>query len=90
MLIRDQNIESGKEKQEEIKDTYQKLSFEKLEVNEGEWISQKWLSSWLTDPAKAQPVDNKSFLCKHDKLSPAAAVKLKFVNLLGSESNMYR
>lgn len=91
MLIRDQNIESGKEKQEEIKDTYQKLSFEKLEVNEGEWISQKWLSSWLTDPAKAQPVDNKSFLCKHDKLSPAAAVKLKFVNLLGSESlcNLY-
>ncbi|VDI64157.1 ubiquitin carboxyl-terminal hydrolase 48 [Mytilus galloprovincialis] len=86
MLIRDQNIESGKEKQEEIKETYQKLAFDKLEVNEGEWISLKWLNSWLTDPAKSEPIDNKPSLCKHDKLSPAAAMKLKFVNLNGSES----
>lgn len=86
ILIRDQNIESGKEKQEEIKDTYQKLAFDKLELNEGEWMSQKWIGLWLSDPAKAPPVDNKEFLCKHDKLSPDAAMKLKFVNLLGSES----
>lgn len=81
LMMRDQNIESGKEKQEEIRQTFTRLvvGTEDQEIHNYEWISLPWLSHWLEDPGKARPVDNELALCQHGKLHPDRAGKMKCV-----------
>ncbi|XP_048741097.1 ubiquitin carboxyl-terminal hydrolase 48-like [Ostrea edulis] len=81
LMMRDQNIENGKEKQEEIRQTFKRLVVgeEDHETYNFEWISLPWLTHWLEDPRKAKAVDNNSALCQHGKLHPDRAGKMKCV-----------
>ena len=81
LMMRDQNIETGKEKQEEIRQTFTCLVVgpEDQETHNYQWISLPWLSHWLEDPGKARPIDNEPALCQHGKLHPDRAGKMKCV-----------
>lgn len=81
LMMRDQNIETGKEKQEEIRQTFTCLVVgpEDQETHNYQWISLPWLSHWLEDPGKARPIDNEPALCQHGKLHPDRAGKVKCV-----------
>ncbi|XP_014778290.1 ubiquitin carboxyl-terminal hydrolase 48 [Octopus bimaculoides] len=95
--MRDQSVEIGRERQEEIKYVYYSLVPKGNVLNMFEWLSLDWLSRWLTDPIKAPSINNQSFLCCHSRYSllgtffslSAAALFAKFMGgprLLGEES----
>ncbi|XP_060076420.1 ubiquitin carboxyl-terminal hydrolase 48-like [Ylistrum balloti] len=84
MLMRDRNIETGKEQQELTKEIYLRLLVEDIPHSQMEWIGLKWLNMWLEEPSKAPMIDNKVFLCHHGKVDPHCAVKLKCVNSAGA------
>lgn len=84
MLMRDRNIETGKEQQELTKEIYLKLIAE-IPQDQREWLGIKWLNSWLEDPSKAKTIDNKGFMCPHGKLDPHCAGKLKCVSTSGAD-----
>ncbi|KAK3102469.1 hypothetical protein FSP39_011588 [Pinctada imbricata] len=87
IMMRDQNIENGKEKQEEVKTNFKKLFVDSSKQAEGdfEWICPKWISKWLAEPSKAPAIDNSNYLCPHKKLDPDCAVKLKCVSVKGAD-----
>ncbi|OWF55603.1 ubiquitin carboxyl-terminal hydrolase 48-like [Mizuhopecten yessoensis] len=84
MLMRDRNIETGKEQQELTKEIYLKLIAEDVPPSKMEWLGLKWLNTWLEEPSKAPAINNKVFLCQHGKLDPHCAVKLKCVSAAGA------
>ncbi|XP_033744613.1 ubiquitin carboxyl-terminal hydrolase 48-like [Pecten maximus] len=84
MLMRDRNIETGKEQQELTKEIYLKLIAD-VPQDQMEWLGIKWLNTWLEEPSKAAAIDNKIFVCHHGKLDPHSAVKLKCVNTAGAD-----
>ncbi|XP_061187615.1 ubiquitin carboxyl-terminal hydrolase 48-like [Saccostrea echinata] len=81
LMMREQNIETGKKKQEDIRQTFSQLVVgeEDQESHNYEWISLPWLTHWLEDPGKARSVDNEASLCQHGKLHPDKAGKMKCV-----------
>ena len=82
--MKENNIKSGREKQENIKLMFQNLF---VHENEGfEWIPQKWLSKWLNDPQTAPAVDNTEILCKHGNVCPDQISKIKCVASNGADN----
>lgn len=82
--MRDQSVESGRERQVEIRYVYYSLVPKGNCIDVLEWLSLDWLSRWLTDPLKAQSINHESFLCPHSRLNPNKVSKLKFVNSEGA------
>ena len=80
--MRDHNIESGKEQQQFVKDIFSNLIPVGNDASKLEWLSLSWMSKWLEDPdkVKSTPIDNKPYLCQHQKLDPSSVLKLKCVN----------
>ncbi|GAB1608056.1 hypothetical protein Ahia01_001089700 [Argonauta hians] len=82
--MRDQSVEIGRERQEEIKYVYYSLVPDGNVLPTLEWLSLEWLSRWLTDPIKAPSINNHNFLCCHSRVNPNKVSKLKFVRSEGA------
>ncbi|XP_007518887.1 ubiquitin carboxyl-terminal hydrolase 48-like [Erinaceus europaeus] len=65
--MRKQNVDKGKAKHEEVKELYQRLP---AGSDHYEFISLEWLQNWLDESIPTEPIDNRPFLCSHDKLHP--------------------
>ncbi|XP_013784550.1 ubiquitin carboxyl-terminal hydrolase 48-like [Limulus polyphemus] len=78
-LMREQNVQSGKARQTEIRTLYDILPA--TEGNPHEWISSEWLMKWLNaDVGQVEAIDNSSVLCLHNKLHPDKVTNVKCIN----------
>ncbi|XP_041378372.1 ubiquitin carboxyl-terminal hydrolase 48-like isoform X2 [Gigantopelta aegis] len=81
---REQDIETSRNEQEKVKDTF--LSLHCKPDSDFEWISSDWLSKWLANPNKTSPIKQDVFLCHHERLNPEAVPKLKCISAQSSEA----
>ena len=82
--LKENNIRSGREKQENIKTMFRNLFT--VENGSFEWIPQKWLTKWLNDPQLAPAIDNTEILCKHGCVCPDQVSKIKCVSVDGGDN----
>lgn len=82
--MKENNIKTGREKQEDIKSMYRNLFTHENEPFE--WLLQKWLSRWLSDPQSAPAINNAEILCKHGNVCPEQVSKLKCVSSAGADA----
>ncbi|KAK3608096.1 hypothetical protein CHS0354_004752 [Potamilus streckersoni] len=84
VTMREKSIEKGKEKQENIKSIFSEMVCDS-DNKIFEFMSHQWLTKWLSNPSKAGPIDNKPYLCKHGKIDPDSASKLKCIAEKGAD-----
>lgn len=79
--MKNQNLATNKEKQEEIKNIFEQLIIND-QLSECEWIRKDWLSQWLTFDLTASiaEIDNLDALCAHNRLSIGAVDQMKLIN----------
>ncbi|XP_076315892.1 ubiquitin carboxyl-terminal hydrolase 48-like [Tachypleus tridentatus] len=78
-LMREQNVQSGKARQTEIRTLYDILPA--TEGGPKEWISSEWLMKWLNaDVGQVDAIDNSGVLCIHNKLHPDKVTNVKYIN----------
>ena len=82
--LKENNIRTGREKQENIKTMFRNLFT--VESGSFEWIPSKWLSKWLTEPQLAPAIDNTEILCKHGCVCPEQVSKVKCISTFGADN----
>ena len=82
--MKENNIKTGREKQEIMKTLFQNLFVTENEAIE--WLPQKWLTKWLSDPQTTPAVDNTEFLCSHGNVSTDQVSKVKCVSVSGADA----
>ena len=84
--MKNQSLAINKERQDEIKSTFDKLT-QNDNINKSEWISRQWLNQWLSlDVSKTIPaIENSTALCAHNRLSIGVVDQMKLVNSGGAD-----
>eukprot|EP00794_Sanderia_malayensis_P015135 gene15135-16691_t len=81
-VIVEGKIQSGKKRQEELKEVFNKLKPNKGE--ESEWLSAEWLRLLFNEKVTVvPPIDNSPLMCKHARFDPG---KLKLSKRISTEA----
>ncbi|XP_006008902.1 ubiquitin carboxyl-terminal hydrolase 48 isoform X2 [Latimeria chalumnae] len=76
--MRQQSVNKGKAKHEEVKELYQRLPATADQPYE--FVPLDWLQKWLDESTPTKPIDNSKFLCPHGKLHPDQISHMKRVS----------
>uniref|UniRef100_A0A3P8WKN3 Ubiquitin carboxyl-terminal hydrolase 48 n=1 Tax=Cynoglossus semilaevis TaxID=244447 RepID=A0A3P8WKN3_CYNSE len=81
--MRQQSVNKGKAKHEEVKKLYKLLPTKDGELYE--FIPLEWLKKWLDDSTATKEIDNTLLLCSHGKLHPDKVGDSKRVSLQAAQ-----
>lgn len=81
---RKQNLYKRKEKHEEVMELYPKLPAG-VKNEPYEFVSLEWLKEWLHETKPTMPINNRTYLCPHNKLHPDKVSIMKRISIYAAD-----